>query len=350
MANIPQELADAIGRLANSLADNERSGKIPFLSDLDAEKYQHFITHIKNQQTMYEWPALKTKQNIVKHLSGQAAALAAHLTIQVNDQAITAEAFIQNLDRIFIPMEQSPLAIAESRNARQKPEEPIALWHARCHTLYTRAFPDHAQNDKNRIFSFIHGIQNKHIQEGILVREPATYQDALQFANTVTASMVHSGRLTSPQEEGTIQALRGRPPRGGTANFKCHICAKPGHPWRDCIQLKKALTMMRRARERRQQNPQSRPPQPAGSNQGTRNMYQRTSRFSRPPFQGNKPRKVIASVEEEQTDFKENEEEETIAEIPNGANADQSEEEDDDLSDFINALGDEELDDFLGLT
>ena len=343
-----EALAEAIAQLALSLQDNERSAKIPFLSEMDADKYLQFKAHVNNQRQIYNWQDNKTKQNIVKHLSGQAALLAAHLTVQVNNQAITADAFIQSLDRIFIPMEQSPLAIAEIRSAKQKIDESIPLWHARCQSLYSRAFPDHAADDKNRIYSFVHGIQNKHIQEGILVREPATYMQALQFANTVTASLVHSGRITSESEEGSIQAMQARAgQRAGP--MKCHLCAKMGHAWRSCELMSKCLTMLRQDRLRRQPQRQSRPPRPAGSNWGTRNTFHRFNPPRRTPFQGNRPRKVIAAVDEAGEGQNKTDEASAISQLEPHDHQEQDCNEDEDFSDFISALGNADIDDFLGL-
>ena len=64
--DVQAQLAEAIGQLANSLADNERSAKIPFLSEIDSEKYQHFMAHVRNQRAIYNWPDRKTKQTLIQ--------------------------------------------------------------------------------------------------------------------------------------------------------------------------------------------------------------------------------------------------------------------------------------------
>ena len=78
-------------------------------------------------------------------------------------------------------------------------------------------------------------------------------------------------------------------------------------------------------------------------------MFNRVNQPRRTPFQGNRPRKVIAAVDEAEDDQHKTNEAPAISQLESQDQQEHDFNEDEDFSDFISALGNADIDDFLGL-
>ena len=271
-----RNLAKAFANITQQMGEQGRA-KLTILDSLDTEKYINFRTSAETQRAIFNWSDQQSKTQVLRAIAGPAAPLVKELAETARDEAVTWADFLQRMDRIFVPLENSTLAIQQQRNARQGEREQVSVWHARCKAIYLRAFPGAMDNDKNLIYSFTSGLNHRKLREGILQQNPLDYSRALVVANTIYAAIVQSHQATSeggvhavkPEEtetsdeeeeeenkvapmfnpgRRTVNAPR-REWNSKGSNYNrdkgCFVCKRIDHAWRRCPYYEKILRLMK---------------------------------------------------------------------------------------------------------
>ena len=262
-----KHLSAAFANLTQHMGDQGKS-KLPTLDTLDAEKYINFRTSAETQKAIFQWSSKQAKTQVLRAISGPAAPLVKELAETVRDESVTWEDFVKRLDQIFVPLENSTLAIQQQRAAKQGERESVSVWHARCKAVYLRAFPGAKDDDRHLIYTFVSGLNHRRLREGILQQNPQEYSRALVVANTIYAALVqshphsqeagaHAIRNEEDSEEdidpsggiNMMQKPNNRPyvnkGRGNQMSRGCFVCGRTDHNWRQCPYYEKIRRLMR---------------------------------------------------------------------------------------------------------
>ena len=294
------------------MSDQGKS-KLPTLDSLDAEKYLNFKSNAETQRQIFEWTDTQAKAQVLRAVTGPAAPLVRDLAPLVSATACPWADFMTRMDQIFVPLENSTLAIQQQRNAKQQENEAMSVWHARCKSLYVRAFPHAREDDKNLIYSFVNGLNTRKIREGILQQNPVTYTEALQKANIIYAAVVHSNpnahdsgihAMSTPQRAKPRFSYTSATGGAGYSNTgnQCYLCGKPGHQWRNCQMMLKCIRLMKSAKAAQQKSLSFK----------TRTGPQNTVNRRYPEVQRNNPRRIAALGEEEEKELVDHPEGESV--------------------------------------
>ena len=172
------------------------------------------------------------------------------MTVRINDCPL--EEALRRYEAKFIPASESQMSRCTFDTLKQRQGEDVLSYHGRCRLAYMRAYPE-ADDDTPLIRRFYLGLTNERIRRLVATRNPATFQDALEVAQTGSAvesmEQWRSEREESaPMEVGAVwegrpsarRAWSSPPPR---REFQCSRCRqqprdeqrdqRPGEvPWR----------------------------------------------------------------------------------------------------------------------
>ena len=161
-----------------------------------------YLDHANNVKMCNLWTDERAKHGVNAALKGDAARIAQDIRADSRNNDNVAEPFERFCKRLrerFLPKAEASLAIAEFTHARQGPMELTHVWHARVRSLYFRAYLREHLDSSNYVFAdhqdellkttFIEGLRNSALHEGVCRRDPATFQDALTAAMAEVAVM-----------------------------------------------------------------------------------------------------------------------------------------------------------------
>ena len=199
------------------------------------------------------WDDLRQRQELFANMGGAAARAVSD--IQVGGSR-TYNAVVTQYEARFVTPAASELSRGEFHVARQMTDESILEWHARCRSLYLRAYPGSspsgAGNDGIQLRErFARGLESNVIREYVWDQRPANYSEMLTSAQNklATITMMAAAKdeakgANKEEEDETVHAIR-RPRaksagRFSSAGMQCFLCDEKNHVVRSCPLLDKA--------------------------------------------------------------------------------------------------------------
>ena len=161
--------------------------KLPEFSSVDHEEFENFRRKSQIAYAHNNWRDQSAKCHVASKLCGRAAIKTQHVLIgsdpaapDPQDDAKTFKAFLDELELCFIHPEESALAKAYFKNAKQELGESPIDWHLRCRKLFRRGYKKVAWNTaQDLIDQFIYGLADEHLAVFISDRQPETYDRCL---------------------------------------------------------------------------------------------------------------------------------------------------------------------------
>ena len=161
--------------------------KLPEFSAVDHEEFEDFRRKAQIAYSHNGWRDQSAKCHVAAKLTGRASVKTQHVMIgsdpaaaDPQEDAKTFKAYLDELELCFIHPEESALAKAYFKKAKQNLGESSIDWHQRCRKLFRRAYKKLAWNTaQDLIDQFICGLADEHIAVFISDRQPETYTQCL---------------------------------------------------------------------------------------------------------------------------------------------------------------------------
>lgn len=244
------------------------------------EDFLVFKQHLKTVVRLNDYNDEQSRLALAAAMKGKAAA--AVLDIDVLEPQATFEEILESYEDRFLPIASSQMARMRFDAARQGNHEGVLDFHARLRTLYSKAYPQAADNVL-LIRRFTLGLRRKEVRSQVMRGQPLTYTEALELAQNETSvlQLVRISELgaaapgVEPMEIGAL----GNDHR----HIRCFNCKRLGHTKANCRV------------ERRD------PPQDQGRQEGRRNPRGQGgpgNRFSRPGGGNPGRNQLVAALQE----------------------------------------------------
>ena len=195
------------------------------------EDFLVFKQHLKTVVKLNGYDDEQSRLALAAAMKGKAAA--AVLDINVLEENSTFENILESYEDRFLPTACSQMARMKFDAARQGNHEGVLDFHARLRTLYSKAYPDAADNVL-LIRRFTLGLRRKEVRSQVMRGQPLTYTAALEMAQNETSvlQLVRISELgaaapgVEPMEIGAL----GNDHR----HVRCFNCKRLGHTKANC--------------------------------------------------------------------------------------------------------------------
>ena len=187
--------------------------KLPEFSAVDHEEFENFRRKSQIAYSHNNWRDQSAKCHVASKLSGRAAVKTQHVMIGSDPaapdpqaDAKTFRAYLDELELCFIHPEESALAKAYFKKAKQNLGESPIDWHQRCRKLFRRGYKKLAWNTaQDLIDQFVCGLADEALAVFISDKQPETYDQCLTLlqgkqGRTAQIRSARSGR-------GSIRAI-----------------------------------------------------------------------------------------------------------------------------------------------
>ena len=271
MANFTQEQFDTFMeavRGANNQGGGAGGAKLDTFTSSSSHEWLMAKKHFQSVAAARGWDVQNCKLQLRAMFKGEAMMMVADIDFRdgngtlARDNAYTMEQVLAAIDEQFLTGRGTAAAHNELENLEQRDTENIQSYAARCIQTHTRALPDHAnrQGDRILINRFLKGLKNKVIRQALMFtgNEHATLNLAVQAA--IRADGNHEFLEMEEKRRGGIASISaplpgpsGPPgPPGPPAvaamagsDGLCYLC-NGTHGWRDCPIGQKFLELQAR--------------------------------------------------------------------------------------------------------
>lgn len=267
--------------------------RLSYFTGTNPEEWINWRVSVESARRGNQWNFWQTLMAVRGHLTESAMAVARNLPLpEREDEATTEEdynAYMNELERKFIPEGATALAHTRFEQARQEAKEGLLQWYTRVQWYYQQAFPDvhqpNAEDERRMVRRFTKGMRSQAIMVQLLRANPATMAAALTVAQNESSvmnslseelgnkaagellrvkvepmeigSMTTAGKMTSSTSssgdagnkvnalggqgrgQGLTHGSKGRNPSRGPN--RCHICQKEGHFKLQCPEIPEAV-------------------------------------------------------------------------------------------------------------
>ena len=199
--------------------------KLPEFSAVDHEEFEQFRRKAQIAYSHNSWRDQSAKCHVASKLTGRAAVKTQHVLIGSDPAAAdpqpdakTFRAFLDELELCFIHPEESALAKAYFKKAKQNLGESPIDWHQRCRKLFRRAYKKLAWNTaQDLIDQFICGLADEHLAVFISDKQPETYDQCLTL---LQGKQGRTAQIRASRAGRSIRAI-------GDDDDQPEICAVP---------------------------------------------------------------------------------------------------------------------------
>ena len=234
-------MADAAAA-AQIVRNKTASRLIPVLENTDPTSFINFEAAFRMNSARTNWDAAESKYQAKAKIRGDALAMCRHIPHDTAGEDL--DTFLTALRNKFVPAAAGTAARANYRNAYQLPEQSIKQFSSQLLELFFLAYPNRRANydaDADLIEHFLTRLACPKTAELVMGQSPATYTDAYNAAESITASQIIMASVRNNKP--AVNQLGGpsgpSPPGQGQkrkGDLACFGCGRTNHILKDCFE------------------------------------------------------------------------------------------------------------------